>query len=955
MRYWSYIFILVFIFLQSELLIAQYKRIGIPFVTNFSPIEYKAGNQNWAITQDSRGVMYFGNIAGLLEFDGTSWKIIDPVLAIAFAKDKDETIFVGGRSDFGYLAPDSIGNIKYVSLLPLVPEPHKNVDNIWSLTCSNNKVYFSSVNGKLFIYENEKISVLEIDKYLGDITIFNNKIFIELSSGLYTLKNNFPIEIIGGELLSNANIRNMFPFGGDTLLIVTRSEGLFIYHNNKISSWETETSSFLKDYQVYLATQLQNGYIAFGTVESGVIIMDKKGFPTQHINRLGGMINDDHCGIYTDKQGNIWSGLEFGISYIHVNSPWSVFNELAGLSTASFLSVALHNNRLYAGNAQGLFSKNWKNDDNPLLPDWNFAKQAGLDARKVWDILPVKNDLLFSSSNVGTYCLNEKSFYKISDFIAPFKLFKESYGNYILGAGEHAGIQIFEQINDKWEFVSENQKIGYISAIEEGNNHHFWACQDEQTILELELIKDSISIIRTYDTLFGLPSESSVSILKLFDKILFGTEKGIYIFDENSKKFHPYDEINSLIGANIYITAIKNDKNGKAWFWAYDNLYDLCGYFEKDKNGKFSCKLFDKPVNKINSFTNNTFLPIDEHNILIGSSNNLVHFDPSISIEKPFFNALIRKVSLPISNDSIIFNGAFLNEKGELINEQNNHEKIVIPYESNSIKFNFSSTYYEEYQRNTYSYKLEGFDTNWSSWSNKTEKEYTNLPEGNYVFMIKSRNLYDFETIPAAYRFSINPPWYRTALAFFIYIILFIAFVYFIVKISIRKIEKEKIKLEKIVQQRTAEVVKQKDEIVLKNTVLEQQKEEISTQNEVLNQQNEEITSQRDEIESQRDMVLKQKEHIELINKEVTDSINYARQIQNALLPNNEISKELIGEHFIIYKPKDIVSGDFYWLVEVENITVVAVADCTGHGVPGGFMSMLGMSLLKEIVVKEYI
>lgn len=123
----------------------------------------------------------------------------------------------------------------------------------------------------------------------------------------------------------------------------------------------------------------------------------------------------------------------------------------------------------------------------------------------------------------------------------------------------------------------------------------------------------------------------------------------------------------------------------------------------------------------------------------------------------------------------------------------------------------------------------------------------------------------------------------------------------------------------------------------------------------LLAKQNQEINQQKEEIESQRDMVIEQKSHIEEQKKEITDSINYARQIQNALLPNHALSKQLLNEYFIIYKPKDIVSGDFFWFVEVEKITIIAVADCTGHGVPGGFMSMLGMSLLKEIVVKEYI
>ncbi|MBI5542078.1 MAG: tetratricopeptide repeat protein [Bacteroidia bacterium] len=122
-----------------------------------------------------------------------------------------------------------------------------------------------------------------------------------------------------------------------------------------------------------------------------------------------------------------------------------------------------------------------------------------------------------------------------------------------------------------------------------------------------------------------------------------------------------------------------------------------------------------------------------------------------------------------------------------------------------------------------------------------------------------------------------------------------------------------------------------------------------------INNQKEEISTQRDEIEAQRDLVTIQKEEIEEIHKEVTDSINYAKRIQEALLPVSDSARSLLGEHFILFKPKNIVSGDFYWAIKINNFLIVAVADCTGHGVPGAFMSMLGISFLNEIVQKQEI
>jgi serine phosphatase RsbU (regulator of sigma subunit) len=139
------------------------------------------------------------------------------------------------------------------------------------------------------------------------------------------------------------------------------------------------------------------------------------------------------------------------------------------------------------------------------------------------------------------------------------------------------------------------------------------------------------------------------------------------------------------------------------------------------------------------------------------------------------------------------------------------------------------------------------------------------------------------------------------------------------------------------------------------NELLEVQKNEILEKNEELSQLNEEVIQQRDEIEAQRNKVFEQKDELEDIHKEITNSIAYAKRIQTSTLPRIELLKDVFPDSFVLLRPKDVVSGDFYWFASVENHTIITVADCTGHGVPGAFMSMLGMSLLKEIVVKEYI
>jgi serine phosphatase RsbU (regulator of sigma subunit) len=147
-----------------------------------------------------------------------------------------------------------------------------------------------------------------------------------------------------------------------------------------------------------------------------------------------------------------------------------------------------------------------------------------------------------------------------------------------------------------------------------------------------------------------------------------------------------------------------------------------------------------------------------------------------------------------------------------------------------------------------------------------------------------------------------------------------------------------------------AYVLKQKS-----NKELARQRDEISEKNDELSQQNEEIAAQRDEIEAQRDLVYTQKDQIERTHNEISSSIDYATRLQDAILPGNRLLKEHFADHFVFFRPKQKVSGDFYWWTRIEDRLIITTADCTGHGVPGAFMSMLGVSLLREIVNREFL
>lgn len=226
-----------------------------------------------------------------------------------------------------------------------------------------------------------------------------------------------------------------------------------------------------------------------------------------------------------------------------------------------------------------------------------------------------------------------------------------------------------------------------------------------------------------------------------------------------------------------------------------------------------------------------------------------------------------------------------------------------IDYANNNLVFVFQAPIYLHGTQVKYRYKLEGHDDQWSEEMIDNHIALNNLQEGNYIMKIQAENSLGEKSKIISYTFYISPPWYRTSWAYVIYCLIVAALFWVSIDLSRRHLKRKNEELEQIVLERTKEIAHQKDLI--------------------------------------------EEKHLE-----ITDSINYAQRIQSAMMMNDEHWQAISNDHFVLFKPRDVVSGDFYWAYQNEQIAVWAAADCTGHGVPGAFMSMLGIGFLNEIVIE---
>jgi|GEM_PF-2060152 len=260
-------------------------------------------------------------------------------------------------------------------------------------------------------------------------------------------------------------------------------------------------------------------------------------------------------------------------------------------------------------------------------------------------------------------------------------------------------------------------------------------------------------------------------------------------------------------------------------------------------------------------------------------------------------------------------------------------QTLDLPYNQNHVTFNFEAIAYKDADKILYQWKLDGVDKDWTPLIDKTEAVYPNLSPKKYTFQVratadKGATWSNVQT----YSFVVSPPWYATWWFITLSISTVLLISYLSVRWRINAIKERQVELEKLVNEKTAEVRQQRDEILAQSQELQAANTEIRKQSDLLEQK----------------------------NRDITASINYAKRIQTAMLMGEEDMQKILPESFVLFKPKDIVSGDFYWLEKIKigedrEKIIVAAVDCTGHGVPGAFMSMIGNDLLNHIVLEKHI
>jgi len=938
-----FIGLLIGVFL-GEILFAQNKTIVFEHYTVENGLSQSTAN---CLFQDSRGYIWIGTQDGLNLFNG-----------------KKFTIFYNNALDKNTLSnkwiydvqEDKQGNIWVATLSGLNKFDRKtfsfqhfyhNSKNPRSLPQNtimgllidkNNTMWLRSKDLLIRYYKNEFYSY-EIPKDLFPLKRENKTIpLVETPRYIFTTSSNGLVKIdkktFSIELIHNKPTINYFPLTDNNVTALSydkKRQTLWIGTINGLTKLELQHSKFIKyritnkdnhyipikkinaivvDKQEKLWIGSDNGLLSFDPNTNKTILYQAEKNDPQSLN------NNVITNLLLDASENLWIGTDGnGVDKIDLKPPkFKLYQR-----TANPKSVQLSMN---------IIASVYKDDDGKI---WIGTWGKGLN---IYD--PRTNTIsYYNSHSPAGFRINEDHVHSI---------LKCSNGLIFLGTRQ--GITVYDPVQKRFtdlavyyptvEFPKFKDNRIY-KLIEDSRNNIWIATQSGLYVFNLVTLET-----RSYFKTDGLADNSVIELMQDdLNKIWIGTANGLTIYDPDNKE-HPFtttrrneNTLSTKKGNDTYSTLSNNYINaivqGENYYWIGTasglNRYDPTTktfkyYFTQD--GLPNNNIYEIIIDNSNNLWISTNRGICKYNI---DKNKFISYDQHDGLQGLEFNNGASYISL---DGEIFFGGVNglnsfypqnMNDNNyipnidfnyfEIISTKSNkpiisqlltNDTIHLYHYDKSLTIYYSTLEYTNPKKNQYSHFLSG-DNHWTNTGNKNFTSYTNLDPGTYTFKIKGSNNDYVWSKEKTITIIVKPIFWKTIWAYIAYFLIIGGITFAIFQARVSKLK-------------TA------------NQLLEAKEE------------------------AARVLAIKQKQ-LEEKDKDITDSLKYAERIQRATMPTVYLLHHAFTNSFVFYQPKEPVSGDFYWFVQKENLFFVAAVDCTGHGVPGAFMSLIGINLLNTIIVNN--
>tara|TARA_B110000459_G_C16618315_1_gene500120 strand:- start:820 stop:3627 length:2808 start_codon:yes stop_codon:yes gene_type:complete len=731
-----------------------------PPLMAYTPDLYGAQNQNWGISQTTDQTMYFANNSGLLEYDGVNWTLypVPDSSIVRSVKAVGDDVYSGSYMDFGVWKKNNKNVLEYTSLVQKIGIELTDDEQFWKIIKVDEWLVFQSFSRIYLVNEvTNEFSFIESDEEITNIFVVNGVLFFnKLNKGIFKFVNG-ATELVSNDANLAANkLVGAFDLEG-RLLIITASNGFYFLEKKSLIPWEIDASIDLSALSIYSATKLKDNSIVLGTVSNGYFHLNSEGLLKYDLNFEKGLSNNTVLSVFEDQQNNLWLGLDIGISFINLSTQFTVYNDTKGTIGSVYCSV-LHNGYLYLGTNQGLFYK-------PRQSDSDFVFVPGTNGQ-VWS-LKIIDDLVFCGHHLGTLIIEEQKVqYTIFDSPGTWDFKRLANDSTIILQGNYSGLSLLEYSSGQWKFRNKIEGFDLSTRFYEQKGNKIFVNHELRGLYELELSDDlfSVSNVSSVNT---VKKGAGSNILNFSNNLFYTSSEGVFQYDDSQQDFVGSVSFNNLLSKFSLRSTLMDVKgsDGLKWCFADESILIISnGSITKTPKPEIipvSLANFKKVVS---GFENLTKIAVDE--FLLGSSNGYFIFNSNISKPSHLYSIKLNSVEVNKINEDRF--------KLDLKSVKS------LNYDTNSLYFSYTIPHYDNIVKKNYSYKLEGWTSQWSDWTQDSYQVFKNLPYGSYLFKVKGRTGVTETINTSSFSFTINRPWYLSNLAIVVYISFIILLWFFI-------------------------------------------------------------------------------------------------------------------------------------------------------------------------------
>ena len=868
---------------------------------NFKELGQKQGLYNASIKcifQDSYGYIWLATQGGgISKYDGkgfTTYDKQDGLVGndvICITEDKYKNIWIG--------TVDGVSKFDRKKFTNYTTENGLKENKVYGILCDDEKIWFSTYGGGIAILENNAFRYLNSTNGLSSDRIFtvfkdkSGKYWIGTKKGGINLFNGKSFTVIKENKNFNSASAYCFHESSDgKIWIGTPGKGIFYIENNVFH--QLEIPAIYTDYISSIVEDKQHNIWCATDIHG--LLKVKPDFSYQFYDKNNGLSGVDISSILCDYEGEIWISCFANGVHKLTNEALSIYNKKHGLSDDRVVSFCKKSPGFFIGTANGINYHEGDSIEPVKIP-------AELNNTQISSMYYFNKTLYVGTENKGIFILSETSknnFAKLKEIsqidnielkTVVSRIIKDEASDDIWLSLYGTGIIRLTQNEPKLYSIENNN-------IPTNDISTIYITKNELWIgtigMGVMMLNTSTNTLINYGKKEGITSTNIFSINELNNDIVVGSiDEGLFI--KKGDHFINFNKKSGLLSNSV--NTIQKLNTNELWLGTDLGINKIT--LNPDLSFKSIKAYTDEDGLKSSAIEQNATI---ENNgfIYFGTSEGLVSYNAKEDIvtnDKPKL----------VITDVLLKYGTIDTTKIKYasISKLNLPIEPIFSFKQNDITFKFKAL---SSQTNSYQFLLEGLEgyETWSPIQTNNEAVFTNLPHGKYILKLKAINKYGIESDIVEYKFEVTPPFYKTWWFFVFSIITVTASVILFIKYRTQKLIKEKQVLETKVAERTSE---------------------LKSANTNLN----------------------------VALGEIKDSINYAERIQTSILPELNTIKQYLPNSFILFKPRDVVSGDFYWFTKADDKLFFATVDCTGHGVPGAFMSMIGNSLLNEIVLTKKI